>query len=128
MDEYRLHAGRKRFLLAGMLVLLPFALFYSTMVGVFYGAEITMLFASLSMAVLVASLGIIGFVGLVVPHLVRLKVGLDNRFVLPCSLVCGALLLLVADTVARSLVPVSILTMFLGAPFFLTMLPNRRDA
>lgn len=94
---------------------------------------LTMLFASLSTAVLVASLGIIGFVGLVIPHLVRLIVGSDNRFVFPCSLVCGALLLLVADSVARSLVPeslmpVSILTAFLGAPLFLMMLINRRDA
>ncbi len=94
---------------------------------------VTMLLASLLTAVLVASLGIIGFVGLVVPHLVRLMVGSDNRFVLPCSLVCGALLLLVADSVARSIVPgclmpVSILTAFLGAPLFLLMLLNRRDA
>ncbi|MDR0705525.1 MAG: iron ABC transporter permease [Planctomycetaceae bacterium] len=92
----------------------------------------TMFFVSLLISVLVASLGIIGFVGLVVPHAVRLWVGSDNRFVLPCSLVGGALLLLVADTIARSispgcLMPVSILTAFLGAPLFFLMLLNRRD-
>lgn len=92
----------------------------------------TMFFASLLTAVLVTSLGVIGFVGLIVPHLVRLLVGSDNRFVLPCSLVCGALLLLVADGTARSItpgciMPVSILTAFLGAPLFLAMLLNRRD-
>jgi iron complex transport system permease protein len=91
-----------------------------------------MFFASLLTSVLVTSLGIIGFVGLVVPHGVRLWVGSDNRFVLPCSMVCGALLLLVADTVARSitpgcLMPVSILTAFLGAPLFLLMLLNRKE-
>jgi len=92
----------------------------------------TMFFASLLTAVLVTSLGIIGFVGLIVPHLVRLWVSSDNRFVLPCSLVCGALLLLIADTTGRCLtpgcvVPVSILTAFLGAPVFLLMLLYRRD-
>jgi iron complex transport system permease protein len=91
----------------------------------------TMFFASLLISVLVSSLGIIGFVGLVVPHGVRLCVGSDNRFVLPCSLVCGALLLLIADTVARSispgcLMPVSILTAFLGAPLFFLILLTRR--
>jgi iron complex transport system permease protein len=93
----------------------------------------TMLFASLLTAVLVTSLGIIGFVGLIVPHWVRLLVGSDNRFVLPCSLVGGALLLLIADSVARSItpgciMPVSILTAFLGAPLFLLMLLNRGTA
>ena len=92
----------------------------------------TMLVASLLTSVLVAALGIIGFVGLVVPHFVRLLVGTDNRFVLPCSLVCGALLLLASDTLAKTviserLVPVSILTAFLGAPVFLLMLLKRRD-
>lgn len=92
----------------------------------------TMLLASLLTAVLVASMGIIGFVGLVVPHLVRILVGSDNRFVLPGSLVSGALLLLVSDTVARSvlpgrLLPVSILTTFIGAPVFLLMLLKRKD-
>ncbi|MDR2757155.1 MAG: iron ABC transporter permease [Planctomycetaceae bacterium] len=92
----------------------------------------TMFFASLLISVLVASLGIIGFVGLVVPHGVRFWVGSDNRFVLPCSLVCGALLLLIADITARSispscLMPVSILTAFLGAPLFFVMLLNRKD-
>ncbi|HBT77464.1 MAG TPA: iron ABC transporter permease [Planctomycetaceae bacterium] len=93
----------------------------------------TMFCASMLTAVLVTSLGIIGFVGLVMPHVVRLLVGSDNRFVLPCSLVGGALLLLVADSAGRSitpgcLMPVSILTAFLGAPFFLLMLLNGKNA
>ncbi|MDR2440873.1 MAG: iron ABC transporter permease [Planctomycetaceae bacterium] len=92
----------------------------------------TMFFASLLISVLTASLGIIGFIGLVVPHGVRLWVGSDHRLVLPCSLVCGALLLILADTTARSispgcLMPVSILTAFLGAPLFFLMLLNKRE-
>ncbi len=94
---------------------------------------LTMLLASLLTAVLVALLGIIGFVGLVVPHIVRLFVGSDHRFLLPCSLVFGALLLLVADTSARLILaprvlPVSVLTAFIGVPVFLMLLINRRDS
>ncbi len=78
-------------------------------------------------AVLTASLGIIGFVGLVVPHLCRLIVGDDFRFVLPASFFGGGLLLLISDTAARlmlapRLMPVAILTAFIGAPLFLLML------
>ncbi|MDR3110911.1 MAG: iron ABC transporter permease [Planctomycetaceae bacterium] len=93
---------------------------------------LTMILASLLTALLVSLLGIIGFVGLVVPHLSRLFVGSDNRFLLPFSLVFGALLLLVADTAARLLLeqrtlPVSILTAFIGVPVFLSLLLGRRN-
>lgn len=68
--------------------------------------------------------GAIGFIGLVIPHLVRFKFGADHRWVLPASALCGAILLLVADTVARIAVipaelPVGMLTSLLGAPYFL---------
>jgi iron complex transport system permease protein len=91
-----------------------------------------MLFASLLTAVLVSLLGIIGFVGLVVPHLARLCVGSDNRFLLPLSLLSGGLLLLVADTAARlmfapRILPVSILTAFIGVPVFLSLLLGKRN-
>lgn len=94
---------------------------------------LTMFLASLLTAVLVASLGIIGFVGLVVPHLCRLLIGSDNRYVLPLSFFLGANLLLVSDTAARlllapRLMPVSILTAFIGAPIFLLMLLKRRGS
>ncbi|GHT23746.1 iron ABC transporter permease [Planctomycetales bacterium] len=93
---------------------------------------LTMIFASLLTALLVSLLGIIGFVGLVVPHLSRLFVGSDNRFLLPFSLVFGALLLLLADTAARLLLeqrtlPVSILTAFIGVPVFVSLLLGRRS-
>ncbi|MDD3585994.1 MAG: iron ABC transporter permease [Thermoguttaceae bacterium] len=90
----------------------------------------TMFLASLLTAILVASLGIIGFVGLVVPHLCRLLIGSDNRFVLPLAFFLGGNLLLISDTTARlvlspRLMPVSILTAFIGAPIFLLMLLRR---
>ena len=88
---------------------------------------IGMLVASLVTAVTVAFLGIIGFVGLVCPHMVRRWIGGDNRFLIPATVVVGALLLLVSDTVARlilapHLLPVSILTAFMGAPVFIYLI------
>ncbi|MDR2115014.1 MAG: iron ABC transporter permease [Planctomycetaceae bacterium] len=93
---------------------------------------LTMLFASLLTAVLVSLLGIIGFVGLVVPHVARILVGSDHRFLLPFSLLFGGLLLLIADTSARlifapRILPVSILTAFIGVPVFLSLLLGKRN-
>lgn len=86
-----------------------------------------MLGASLATAVVVSFYGVIAFVGLVVPHMVRRLVGEDERFLLPASALFGALFLLVSDTVARTLfspvvLPVGILTSFIGAPLFLFLL------
>jgi iron complex transport system permease protein len=86
-----------------------------------------MLLASLLTAVIISFLGIIGFVGLVVPHMVRRLIGSDHRFLLPASAVGGALLLLVSDTAARLILaphvlPVSVLTAFMGAPVFLWLI------
>jgi len=90
-----------------------------------------MLAASFATAAIVAFLGIIGFIGLVGPHLVRRVMGSDYRFLLPASAAAGALLLLVADTVGRTLIspvvlPVGAITSFLGAPLFLYLLVARR--
>ncbi|MEP3856069.1 MAG: iron ABC transporter permease [Porticoccus sp.] len=79
----------------------------------------------------VAYAGIIGFIGLVVPHLVRLVTGPDHRSLIPLSALCGALLLLVADLMARLVVqpaelPVGLVTALLGAPFFLALLIQQR--
>ncbi|HKM41970.1 MAG TPA: iron ABC transporter permease [Methanocorpusculum sp.] len=92
-----------------------------------------MIAASLISATVVAFLGIIGFVGLVCPHMMRRIVGDDHRFLIPASFVCGAVLLLVSDTVARTLIaptvlPVAVLTAFLGAPVFLYLIIRRRQA
>jgi iron complex transport system permease protein len=79
----------------------------------------------------VAYTGIIGFVGLVVPHLVRLMIGPDHRWLIPGSALLGASLLVLADTAARIIVapaemPIGILTAAFGAPFFLGMLLRQR--
>jgi len=90
-----------------------------------------MLTASLITAVIVSFLGVIGFVGLVVPHMVRRVIGGDNRFLMPATLVSGALLLLISDTIARlvlmpHVLPVSILTAFMGAPAFIVLILRGR--
>ena len=84
--------------------------------------------ASLVTAAGVAIAGLIGFVGLVVPHLVRLLVGPNARVVLPISALFGASLLAAADVVARMLggVPVGVVTAVIGAPFFLALLRRAR--
>ncbi|QGY38954.1 iron chelate uptake ABC transporter family permease subunit [Pseudodesulfovibrio cashew] len=86
-----------------------------------------MLLASMLTAVVIAFLGIIGFVGLVVPHMVRRVIGSDHRFLIPASILVGGLLLLVSDTVARLILaphvlPVSVLTAFMGAPVFIYLI------
>jgi iron complex transport system permease protein len=83
--------------------------------------------AALISAVIVALLGVIGFVGLVCPHMVRRVIGDDQRFLIPGSAVTGAVLLLASDTVARVIVapyvlPVAVLTAFMGAPVFILLL------
>ena len=75
----------------------------------------------------VSTVGIVGFVGLVAPHLLRLVLGPDHRLLLPASALAGALLMLAADTVCRTVaipaeIPVGVATALLGAPFFLWLL------
>lgn len=81
-----------------------------------------------SLAVAVA--GIIGFVGLIIPHLLRYVTGADNRTLIPLSFLSGALLLLVADTLTRAVfpaeVPIGVLTALLGGPFFCIIFKHRR--
>ena len=89
------------------------------------------LVAALATAAAVTQAGSIGFVGLIVPHLVRLAVGNDQRLLLPAAALAGGSLLLVADTLARTLVapqqlPVGVLTALIGVPLFLFLLT--RDA
>ncbi|WP_334127568.1 FecCD family ABC transporter permease [Sneathiella sp.] len=82
---------------------------------------------ALSVGAAISVSGIIGFVGLVVPHLIRLTLGPDHRLLIPASALLGALLLLLADTLARTVVapaemPVGVLTSLIGGPFFLWLL------
>jgi iron complex transport system permease protein len=84
--------------------------------------------ASVITGAAVAVTGVIGFVGLVVPHVMRLLVGPDHRILLPTSALAGATFLVATDTIARSgaaEIPVGIVTAFLGAPFFLYLLRTR---
>jgi iron complex transport system permease protein len=84
--------------------------------------------ASLLTAAAVSVAGVIGFVGLVVPHIMRLLVGPDHRVLLPTSALAGAVFLVATDTVARmgpAELPVGIVTAALGAPFFLYLLRDR---
>jgi iron complex transport system permease protein len=84
--------------------------------------------SSVVTAAAVSVAGVIGFVGLIVPHAMRLVVGPDHRILLPTSALAGAVFLVATDTVARSgaaEVPVGIVTAALGAPFFLYLLRNR---
>ena len=92
--------------------------------------RLLLLCSALLVAAAVAVSGVIGFVGLVVPHLVRMWLGADHRAVIPGSVLAGALLLLAADTLARTLVapaemPVGLLTSLLGAPWFLWLIFRR---
>lgn len=84
-------------------------------------------------AVVVSFCGIIGFVGLVGPHIARLIIGSDHRFLLPFATITGGLLLLVADTIGRTViapavVPVGIVVAFIGAPIFINLILTRRTA
>jgi len=89
--------------------------------------------ASLITAAAVSFCGTIGFIGLIVPHAVRLVWGPDHRFLLPLSALAGAIFLILADTAARTLVspaelPVGVITAFLWAPFFLYLLRRKKKA
>ena len=90
-----------------------------------------LVFASLITAAVVSITGLIGFVGLVVPHITRIIVGPDHRILIPASLLMGSILLIIADTLARSLtsfeIPVGIVTALLGGPFFLYLLRKRKE-
>ena len=83
--------------------------------------------ASLLVGASVASSGSVGYVGLVVPHLVRLSFGSDNRLVLPAAAIAGATFVIVADTLARTVIaprelPVGAITALIGAPLFVYLL------
>ncbi|MDK9365315.1 FecCD family ABC transporter permease [Lelliottia wanjuensis] len=92
--------------------------------------RILLLCSALLVASAVAVSGVIGFIGLVVPHLMRMWLGSDHRAVIPGSVLAGAFLLLIADTIARTVVapaemPVGLLTSLLGAPWFLWLIFRR---
>lgn len=88
--------------------------------------------ASLAAAAAVAVSGLIGFVGIIVPHIVRLAVGSSNRIVLPLSFLFGGAFLVLADLLARTIqapaeLPIGVVTAFFGAPFFLLVLRGKNS-
>lgn len=92
---------------------------------------VSLLLSSVITAVCVSFLGIIGFVGIICPHVTKRLLGQDHRFSIPFSALCGSLLLILADTLSRSLgsgsaLPVGALTSLLGAPFFIAIIFSRR--
>ncbi len=93
--------------------------------------KISIVLISAMTGVAVSICGVVGFVGIVVPHLLRIVIGPGHRLLLPASVFLGAILLILADTIARVLaapaeVPIGILTAALGAPFFLFILLRQR--
>jgi iron complex transport system permease protein len=89
--------------------------------------------ATLGTAAAVAVSGLIGFVGIVVPHLVRLVVSSSYRVILPLSVIVGAAFLVLADVVARTILspaelPIGVVTAFIGAPFFALVLRTTRSS
>ena len=128
-------------LVAALLVALPFARELNLLargadqalalgVAVPMLRRVVYLTASLATAAAVTTAGSIGFVGLIVPHLVRLAIGNDQRLLLPASALAGGSLLLLADTAARTVVapiqlPVGVLTALIGVPVFLYLLGRK---
>lgn len=93
---------------------------------------LVMLVSCLLTAVVVSFMGAVGFVGLLAPHLARAMVDNDHRYLLPAAAVCGALLLLMADTLSRMVLwpmdlPVGIMTALLGGPFFIVLLVRGKN-
>lgn len=91
----------------------------------------TMVVSTVMVATIVCFTGTIGFIGLVAPHMTRLAIGGDNRYVLPVSGLLGAVILISADLVARRIIapvilPVGAVTAFMGAPLFLYLIMRRR--
>jgi len=93
---------------------------------------LSLLIASVITAVCVAFLGVIGFVGIICPHVVKRLLGQDHRVTVPATVLSGSLLLLLSDTLARSVgsgsaLPVGAVTSLLGAPFFLAVIFLRKE-
>jgi iron complex transport system permease protein len=96
--------------------------------------SVNMVLETLATASIIAFTGVIGFVDLIAPHIARMLIGNDHRFLIPCSALVGAFLLLGSDTVARLVIvptelPVGIVTSMLGVPFFIyIMIAKRRQS
>lgn len=93
---------------------------------------LSLFLASLITAVCVSFIGVIGFVGIICPHIMKRILGQDHRYLIPASILSGSLLLLIADTLSRSIgngsaLPVGAITSLIGAPFFLYIIFARKE-
>lgn len=93
---------------------------------------LVMAVSSLLVAGVVSFVGAIGFIGLISPHICRLIIGGDNRFLIPASGLMGAVFLIISDSIARTVlspavIPVGVITAFLGVPFFVYLIMYRRE-
>lgn len=93
--------------------------------------KVSVILSSLLAASAVSIAGIISFVGLIIPNLSRLLIGDDHRYAIPCSVILGAIFLLVSDTIARTVIspaeiPVGIITSFIGAPVFIWLIMRKK--
>lgn len=89
-------------------------------------------FSTLASSACLAFTGIIGFIGLIGPHIGRLVIGHDNRYLIPCSALIGALILLVSDTIGRTIlipmeIPVGVIMYLLGGAFFMYLILSRKN-
>ncbi len=103
----------------------------TVLTGLLFFRFLSMLLASVITAVCVSFLGIIGFVGIICPHVTKRILGQDHRVSVPASALSGSVLLLLADTLSRSMgngsaLPVGAITSLLGAPFFLAIIFSRK--
>ncbi len=92
---------------------------------------VNMVLETVATASIIAFTGVIGFVDLISPHIARMLIGNDHRYLIPCSIVIGSFTLVAADTVARLVLspielPVGIVTSLLGVPFFVYLLASKR--
>lgn len=104
---------------------------YHVGVDVEYTKRMVIFLSALAVGVSVSLSGMIGFIGLIVPHVIRVSFYADNRLVLPGSVIGGALLLVLSDIVARTIVspselPIGVVTALIGAPFFIGLLMNAK--
>ena len=95
--------------------------------------RVLLILASLITAIAVSMSGIIGFVGLITPHIMRMIVGPDHKVLYPTSIIAGGIFLLISDTLARTVfspreIPVGIITSLVGVPFFLYLLIKSKKA
>ena len=83
-------------------------------------------------AVIISFVGVIGFVGIVAPHIARMVIGSDNRLLIPFSCICGSILMIMSDTIGRTLfspitVPVGIVVAYIGVPVFVHLIIKGKE-